>query len=103
MANIKVDHKKFEQAAGAIEAYVSKHKSNMNAIENAVNSLGTCWHGADYAQFQREWQEIKGTGSTSDKMIRSLEQYADFLRFAANKYRSAQENAVNRADRLPKY
>ena len=50
-----------------------------------------------------EWQQIKGADSTSDKMLKSLDSYADFLRFAASKYKSAQANAINRANRLPKY
>ena len=33
----------------------------------------------------------------------ALESYASFLRFAGNKYKDAQTNAVNRANRLPKW
>lgn len=103
MANIKVDHSQFERAASAIETYISKHKSKMNTINNSIASLGSSWEGNDYNQLKKEWQEIQGSGSTSDKMLKSLDNYAEFLRFAANKYKSAQANAINRANRLPRY
>ena len=57
----------------------------------------------DYNQLKKEWQQIKGSDSTSDRMLKSLDNYADFLRFAANKYKSAQANAINRANGLPRY
>ena len=103
MANIKVDHSQFERAASAIETYISKHKSKMNTINTSIASLGSSWQGNDYNQLKKEWQEIQGSGSTSDKMLKSLDNYADFLRFAANKYKSAQANGINRANRLPRY
>lgn len=103
MANIKVDHSQFEKAASAIETYINNHKTSMNSIDQSVNSLGSSWQGNDYNQLRKEWQEIKGSGSTSDKMLKSLDNYADFLRFAANKYKSAQANAINRANNLPRY
>ena len=103
MANIQVDHSQYERADSAIETYISKHKSKMNTINNSIASLGSSWQGNDYNQLKKEWQEIQGSGSTSDKMLKSLDNYADFLRFAANKYKSAQANAINRANRLPRY
>ena len=103
MANIKVDHSRFERAASAIDTYIRNHNNKMNSIDSLITSLGTSWQGPDYNQLQSEWQQIKGSDSTSDKMLKSLNSYADFLRFAANKYKSAQANAINRANRLPKY
>ena len=103
MANIKVDHSQFERTATAIDTYIRNHKSKMNSIDNSITALGTAWQGSDYNQLQTEWQQIKGSDSTSAKMLKSLDSYADFLRFAANKYKSAQASAINRANRLPKY
>lgn len=102
MANIKVDHSKFEKTAQAIDKYVSNHRSNMNKIGGEVNSLGSSWSGADYMQFQREWNSINSKNSTSGKMLSAMENYADFLRFCGQSYKSAQSRAVNRANRLPK-
>lgn len=103
MANINVDHSQFEKAASSIESYITKHKNKMKSIEQALTSLETSWQGEDYNQLRTECQQMSASGSTSDKMLKSLDNYADFLRFAANKYKSAQTNAINRANRLPRY
>ena len=101
MANIKVDHSQFERTASAIDTYIRNHKSKMNSIDKSITALGTAWQGSDYNQLQTEWQQIKGADSTVLKIYFSYFHY--FLRFAANKYKSAQANAINRANRLPKY
>lgn len=103
MANIRVDHSQFEKAAASIESYITKHKSKMKSIEQSVASLGASWQGEDYNQLKKECQQMSASGSTSDKMLRSLDNYADFLRFAAKKYKSAQANAIDRANKLPRY
>ena len=102
MARIKVDHKALTTAADAVDSYVSKHKNNMKQINNNVVNLNSAWQGKDYNQLKTEWMEIMAADSTSGKMLTSLENYADFLRYAAKKYIDAQTNAVNRANLLPK-
>lgn len=103
MANIKVDHSQFEKTASVIETYITKHKNNMQVINQSVDALASSWQGDDYNQLKTEWQQINASDSTSGKMLKSLDNYADFLRFAANKYKSAQANAINRANNLPRY
>ncbi len=103
MANISVDHSQLEKTASAIDSYVSKHRAKMKTIDQSITFLKASWQGADYEQLKKEWQEMNTSDSTSEKMLKSLENYADFLRFAANKYKSAQTNAVNRANQLPRY
>lgn len=103
MANIKVDHSQLEKTAAAIDTYIVKHRNNMQAINQSVISLGASWRGSDYNQVHIEWQQINASDSTSGRMLKSLDNYADFLRFAANKYKSAQTNAINRANNLPRY
>ena len=103
MANIIVNHSRFEKTASAIESYVGKHRAKMKTIDQFITSLKTSWQGADYEQLKKEWEEMNTPDSTSEKMLKTLENYADFLRFAANKYKSAQTNAVNRANQLPHY
>lgn len=103
MANINVDHKQLVKAATTIDNYVSNHTSKMKTIEQSVKSLASSWQGADYNQLSKEWEEMNASDSTSYMMVKSLENYADFLRFAANKYKSAQSNAINRANNLPRY
>ena len=83
MANIKVDHSQFEKAASSIESYITTHKNRMKNIERSVTSLGTSWQGEDYNKLRTECQQMSASGSTSDKMLKSLYNYADFLRFAS--------------------
>lgn len=102
MGYIKVNHQDFEKTAQVIDRYVENHKSNMRKMDNEVKALSACWSGTDYSQFYKEWNYINATDSTSGKMIRALENYAQFLRFCGNTYKSAQSRAINRANSLPK-
>ena len=102
MAYVKVDYNKFEHAAGAIDTYISNHKTKMRKIDEEILKLSVNWQGNDYIALKNEWNEIKGNGSTSDKMLKALGNYAEYLRMAAKKYKEAQTNAVNRANSLPR-
>ncbi|MBR4050455.1 MAG: hypothetical protein IKK09_08145 [Clostridia bacterium] len=100
MAYIMVDHRRLETTASDIDGYISAHRRAMLEIDNNIVSLGSSWQGEDYYQMQREWNEMKNGSSTSEKMLKSLDSYADFLRWAAKKYKQAQTDAINRANKL---
>ena len=101
MPFIRVDHSRFEATANQIERYIAYTKSRMNFAQSTVNSLtNTDWLGQDAGAFRVKWEELSQTGSTYDKMIKSLSNYARYLRYVANSYKNAQTNAVNRAQRL---
>lgn len=100
MAYIMVDYRRLEKTAGDIDGYINSHKRAMSEIDNNIVSLGASWQGEDYFQLQREWDEMKSVSSTSEKMLKSLDNYADFLRWAARKYKQAQADAISRANRL---
>ena len=102
MAYIKVDHAKISEAAGQVDNYISKHNFSMKKMGGAVSSLSTTWKGEDYAQVQKKWTEIDSADSTSAKMIKYIQGYADSLREAATKYKEAQARAINRANHLCK-
>ena len=103
MAYIKVDHKKFEHAASAIDTYVSRHKGNMSKIEQEMVALSGSWQGADYNVVKKQWDEIYASGSTSAMMLKALSNYAGYLRTAGKSYKNAQSRAVNRANNLPQW
>ncbi len=103
MAYIRVDHRQLENTASTIDSYIAKHKKKMQTIDQSLDSLNAQWQGTDFTQLQREWRQMNASDSTSSRMINSLDNYADFLRFSANKYKSAQANAINAAGRLPRY
>lgn len=102
MAYIKVDHSKFEAAASAIETYLAQMKNKMGSADGEITKLSVAWQGDDFTQFKVQWEKVTGDGSTYSEMKKSFESYAKFLRFAADKYKNAQANAINRANSLPK-
>ena len=103
MAYIRVDHNKFENTASAIDSYISRHKSNMKKVDQEVTNLALSWQGEDYQTFKIQWNELNASDSTSEKMLKDLKNYAEYLRMAAKKYKEAQSNAVNRANNLPRW
>lgn len=103
MAYIKVDHSKFESAASAIDTYIALMKSKMQSAQGEITLLSSNWQGEDFAQFKKQWDNVTNSDSTYTQMIKSLESYAKYLRYAASKYMDAQLKAVNRANNLPKY
>ena len=103
MAHIKVDHSQFSGAANAIDTYVRKLRDGMNSAEQEVNNMSSVWQGTDYAQFKAQWDKVTNGESTYAEMVKSLESYSKFLRYAAGKYKDTQAKAINRAKRLPKW
>lgn len=103
MAYIKVDHSKFGSAVSAIDTYVSQMKSKMGNANNEVNLLSSSWQGADFTQFKTEWDKVTNKESTYSEMMKSLEAYSKYLKYAESKYKDAQSKAVNRANNLPRY
>lgn len=103
MAYIKVDYSKFETTAKAIDNYVSNTKRKMAGANDAVNFLAGSWQGADFNKFKVQWNKVSAGDSTYIQMMKALESYAKYLRFAAQKYKSAQTEAINRANSLPRW
>lgn len=102
MSYIKVDYSKFEMAAAAVDNYIKDMKKSMINAEREVLTLSSAWQGQDFNQFRNQWNKVTDNDSTYTKMVRSLEAYAKFLRYASNQYKNAQFKAVNRANSLPK-
>lgn len=100
---IKVDHSKFDTAASAIETFNSNINTKMGKADKAVTTMLSSWKGLDASTFKTKWDTVNDRDSTYGKMKKSLESYAGFLRAAGSKYKNAQANAINRANRLPKW
>lgn len=103
MAYIKVDHSKFENAASATEDYVELLKNKMRSAQGEVTTLSASWQGSDFTQFKVNFSRVDNDDSTHTKMVKALESYARYLRYAGKKYKDAQARAVNRANGLPRY
>ena len=100
---VKVDHSKFESVASAIDDYVALLKNKMISSQGEIDILSSTWQGSDFAQFKIEFDKVDNADSTHVQMVKALESYAKYLRFAAKKYKDAQQRAVNRANNLPKW
>jgi WXG100 family type VII secretion target len=103
MPFISADRSRLDRAAGTIDTYVSNHKNKMNSANGEISTLSNSWQGRDFNQFRTQWNRVTANDSTSQKMISAMENYARFLRFASNRYKEAQANAVNRANSIPKW
>lgn len=103
MAYIKVDHSKLESTASLVEAYISNTKKKMNNANGYVANMSGSWQGVDFNQFKLQWDGVTNNDSAYSQMMKSLESYAQFLRYAASKYKNAQAKAINRANSLPKW
>lgn len=102
MAYISVDYSKLESAASAVDDYVDLMKGKMKSAQNEVNNLSVSWQGGDATQFKTEFDKVDNEDSTHAGMVKSLEAYSKYLRYAASKYKEAQARAVNRANSLPR-
>lgn len=103
MAYIKVDHSKFKGIADAIDSYTELMKKKMKSSQNEVAALAFNWQGKDYTNFKERFAKLDDDDSSHKQMIKVLEAYASFLRYAEEKYKKAQADAVERANRLPRY
>ncbi|MBQ8611220.1 MAG: WXG100 family type VII secretion target [Oscillospiraceae bacterium] len=103
MAKIKVDYKELEKTADEVKSYIEAHRALMKEIDAEVSALGTEWQGEDYEHTKKEWAEMKGKESTSEKMLRELDSYEELLRYAAKRYRDAQKTVVQMANKLPRW
>ena len=99
---IKVDHSKLESTASEIEQYVKTLKGKMKAADGEVKTLSSSWQGTDASQFRSKWAAVTNQDSVYTNTVKQLESYAQFLRYAAKKYKEAQTKAVNSANSLPR-
>ncbi len=100
---IKVDHSEFEKCAKEIDDYVALMKKNMTEAQNHVQTLSSAWQGTDSSLFKTKFEEADGNDSVHYQLLKALESYAKYLRYASSKYKDAQAKAIDRARALPKW
>ncbi|MFP7201384.1 hypothetical protein SFC08_10470 [Lysinibacillus halotolerans] len=100
MGKITVNYNHFETAAKEIESYIKLQKSEMEKATQEVITLGTVWQGKDYNQFYKQWNELDDSDSTTVSYQKSLQSYADLLRYTASEYKKAQEKAIDLANKI---
>ena len=92
-----------DDAASAVDTYVTQLRNKMNSAQGEVNNMSSIWQGSDYTRFKSQWNKVTSGDSTYSEMVKSLEAYSKFLKYAAEKYKDAQTKAVNRANSLPRW
>ena len=97
MARIYVEISKLKSAAGVVENYVSTINDTMGKIEGSVQDICRDWKGDEYTALQQKWAQIQGSGSTNQRTVNVLKDYAASIRNAAEYYEDAQTRALNRA------
>ncbi len=104
MAQIKVNHQRLRELAGAIDTYCSTQNSQMRTADQAVGGLlSQHWVGLDAQAFSEQWQKVDQSGSTAVVFRDSLKNFGEALRASADEYQNAQTDVYNRANFLPKY
>ncbi len=97
---ITVDHREIRNAANKIEDKITEIKSAMKNANGDAESLINYWKGEDFNEFIQKWRTYDDKGSSYGMLITFLESYVKYLRFASEKYQTAQENAISRASKL---
>ena len=102
MAYIAVNRDKLTETAKAVENYSVTLKRKMQEAGNDVKALSASWEGKDFRQFTQQWEKATGGDSVYTKMVKALDSYAKYLRYAEAQYKDAQIKAINRANGLPR-
>lgn len=103
MAYIYVNHQKLGAAATAVDDYLQTLKLKMVYADSCVYSMVQSWQGNDAQAFSAKWDCLEDQFSTYYALVKSYENYADFLRDAESRYKRAQADAIDRAYLLPSY
>ncbi len=101
MSYIKVNHARLDSAAEKIEESLKRQKAHLNNADNQVKNMQSSYSGEDYNAFKTQWSGVRAKGSFVDKTTNAVENYAEYLKFAAKEYKDAQSKAVNKSNWLP--
>lgn len=97
---IRVNHKALSDAAEQAKSFVSFHKTKFRMLDGKVMTLKGYWSGRDQQSFISQWHGVSEKYSVSGKLNTALRNYAKCLETASNRYKRAQADAINRANRL---
>ena len=100
---ISVDRASLIQTASAIDEYLLFMKEQMELADSEVRLLETGWTGQDYQSFRNQWDKLTARDSAYAYLYEALRDYSELLCFAEEAYRKAQQNAADRANRLPRW
>lgn len=97
---IKVNHSKLKDTASAVEKNIAIYEETMTSATNEVNALGADWQGSDYQQYANQWDKLDDSDSLQQFLRKTMQDYADYLKYCAAQYAQTQADAINRAKAL---
>ena len=93
MNSITVNTQTHINKASEVDEMAANYMSHYEALLNDVDTLTTSdWQGEDATAFRNQ---VEGFREDFQKMNKLMGEYADFLREAANKYNTMQENLIS--------
>ena len=95
--SITVDPQKLEAASQQISTKAAEYESIYRNLFTEVDNMSAAWQGADSLAFTNQ---IKGFTDNFQDMKKLMDQYSEFLKSAAQMYRSTQEDRVAQAKNL---
>lgn len=97
MSYIKVNHAKLETAAKKIDDSIGRQRNHLKSADDHVKNMKQIYDGEDYNAFLVQWLRVNAKNSTVDNVTKGVEGFADMLRYAANEYKKAQTNSINKS------
>lgn len=97
---INVDTDVLDDTANTIDNYVKCQKDSMIYLNKKVLLIKEYYKGTDADEFQKKWQNINSSTSSSKLLLNGLESYSRYLKYASESYKEAKNNAINRAKML---
>lgn len=102
MAYIRIKTEKLSSTVNTIDNNLRSIKNKMREANAQVSNMSSSWSGADYSRFSSKWNEMNNSNAAYNKIINGLKSYSDYLKYAKSKYTTAQNNAIARANSLPR-
>ena len=97
---IEVNHSSLRQAANDFRQYAREGNSITTNTVQTCESLSRSWNGNDFTAFITRARGLDSQDSYLRRLCSALNSFADKLEYSADKYRKAQADAINRANRL---
>lgn len=102
MAYIRIRTEKLSSTVNTIDNNLRSIKNKMREANAQVSNMSSSWFGVDYSRFSSKWNEMNNSNAAYNKIINGLKSYSDYLKYAKSKYTTAQNNAIARANSLPR-
>ena len=102
MAYIRIRTEKLSSTVNTIDNNLRSIKNKMREANAQVSNMSSSWSGVDYSRFSSKWNEMNNSNAAYNKIINVLKSYSDYLKYAKSKYTTAQNNAIARANSLPR-